>query len=269
MGGDLVLDFWPWIVAFEFGRYLLTSAGMAGLTWCVLRWGNSRRIQDIRPSPADYRREFVASLRTTAIFSIGGLGILWCIGEGLIRIPRSPDDAGGVVGLALTMAAMIVWQDTWFYWTHRAVHWRRTLFAVHRAHHLSHVPTPFASQAFSAGEAVMQFAFLPLFMLAVPTHPLLIFLFLLFMGARAVLGHAGVELYPRCVGPGRALGWITTSTHHELHHESGRWNFGVHFTWWDRLMDTEHPDYAARFAVATRRPVASTARDPLGAGQVT
>ena len=29
-----------------------------------------------------------------------------------------------------------------------------------------------------------------------------------------------------------------------------RWNFGLYFTFWDRLMGTEHPDYHARFAAA-------------------
>jgi len=253
LGGDLVFDFWPWIVAFEFGRYLLTSAGMAGLTWFVLRRGTGHRIRSLRPSAADYRREFLASLRATMIFSLGGIGILCCIDKGWLAIPVSRADAGGMWGLALTMAAMLIWHDAWFYWTHRAMHWRRRRIALHRLHHLSRVPTPFASLAFDSAEAAIQFAFLPLFMLVVPTHPLVVFLFLLFMGMRAVVGHAGIELHPRCFAPGRAFGWITTTTHHELHHENGQWNFGVHFTWWDRLMGTEHPDYAARFDAATRQ----------------
>ena len=256
LGSNLVLDFWPWIVAFEFGRYLLSSAGMAALSWCVLRWGSGHRIQTCRPSVADYRREFLASLRTTLIFSLGGVAILFCIDQGWMTIPSTRADAGGVLGLALTMVAMLLWHDTWFYWSHRAMHWRRNRLGLHRLHHLSRLPTPFASLAFDCMEAVVQFAFLPLFMLVVPTHPLVVFLFLLFMGARAVVGHAGVELHPSCFAPGRALGWITTTTHHELHHESGRWNFGVHFTWWDRLMGTEHPDYAARFDEATSVPAA-------------
>ncbi len=45
--------------------------------------------------------------------------------------------------------------------------------------------------------------------------------------------------------------WLTTTTHHDLHHADRRWNFGLYFTFWDRLMGTEHPDYHARFAAAT------------------
>ena len=40
-------------------------------------------------------------------------------------------------------------------------------------------------------------------------------------------------------------------THHELHHEKGGGNFGLYFTWWDRLMGTEHVEYHARFGQVT------------------
>ncbi|MDB5704262.1 MAG: sterol desaturase, partial [Sphingomonas bacterium] len=49
-------------------------------------------------------------------------------------------------------------------------------------------------------------------------------------------------------------GWLTTTTHHDLHHSEGRHNFGLYFTWWDRWMGTEHPKYHARFEnIAGRR----------------
>jgi sterol desaturase/sphingolipid hydroxylase (fatty acid hydroxylase superfamily) len=32
-----------------------------------------------------------------------------------------------------------------------------------------------------------------------------------------------------------------TTRDHDLHHSSYHYNFGFHFTWWDRLMGTEHP----------------------------
>jgi sterol desaturase/sphingolipid hydroxylase (fatty acid hydroxylase superfamily) len=41
--------------------------------------------------------------------------------------------------------------------------------------------------------------------------------------------------------------------HHDIHHAAAQWNYGLYFTWWDRLIGTEHPDYQARFARATRR----------------
>jgi sterol desaturase/sphingolipid hydroxylase (fatty acid hydroxylase superfamily) len=42
-----------------------------------------------------------------------------------------------------------------------------------------------------------------------------------------------------------------------LHHAQAGWNYGLYFTWWDRLMGTEHPEYYARFAEAVRKPIVS------------
>lgn len=47
-------------------------------------------------------------------------------------------------------------------------------------------------------------------------------------------------------------------THHDMHHTSGNSNFGLYFTWWDRMMGTEHPQYLAKATgnpAATRRAV--------------
>jgi sterol desaturase/sphingolipid hydroxylase (fatty acid hydroxylase superfamily) len=58
----------------------------------------------------------------------------------------------------------------------------------------------------------------------------------------------------------RWFGWITGVTHHDLHHQDARWNFGLYFTWWDRWMGTEHPEYVQRFEAAAdggSRPIAA------------
>jgi sterol desaturase/sphingolipid hydroxylase (fatty acid hydroxylase superfamily) len=51
----------------------------------------------------------------------------------------------------------------------------------------------------------------------------------------------------RC-GAGRVLNSVT---HHGLHHEKFRANFGLYFNVWDRLMGTNHPEYEGRFERAT------------------
>jgi Delta7-sterol 5-desaturase len=64
-----------------------------------------------------------------------------------------------------------------------------------------------------------------------------------FMIVRNVMGHAGVELMPRALADSRWFGWINATTHHDLHHSSFHYNYGLYFTWWDRMMGTEHPRY--------------------------
>ena len=59
-----------------------------------------------------------------------------------------------------------------------------------------------------------------------------------FMIVRNVMGHSGVELMPRALGDSRWLGWINATTQDELHHSLFHYNYGLYFTWWDRLMGT-------------------------------
>ena len=80
------------------------------------------------------------------------------------------------------------------------------------------------------------------------------FIFLGIMIARNAWGHCGTELHPR----GFADHWFwqhfTTTTHHDLHH-SGSFdsNYGLYFTWWDRICGTEHPRYLEIFNEITSR----------------
>ena len=74
---------------------------------------------------------------------------------------------------------------------------------------------------------------------------------------RNARGHAGFELHPRWWLATPLTRWINTTTHHDLHHSGGfNRNYGLYFTWWDKWMGTEHPQYAERFHdVVSRSPV--------------
>jgi sterol desaturase/sphingolipid hydroxylase (fatty acid hydroxylase superfamily) len=146
---------------------------------------------------------------------------------------------------------MIVAHDAYFYWTHRAMHHPRLFRFFHHTHHRSHTPTPWAAYAFAWPEAVVQAVFLPLFLLVVPAHAVVILAFVTHMIVRNVMGHAGVELHLRGWTGSRWLNWMSTTTHHDLHHATSRWNYGLYFTCWDRAMGTEHPDYVRAFDRAT------------------
>jgi len=68
------------------------------------------------------------------------------------------------------------------------------------------------------------------------------------------LGHSGYEIFPRSATKHWFWKHITTVTHHDMHHEKGSANFGLYFTWWDKLMGTEHVNYHQRFDTVTSRP---------------
>lgn len=248
---ELFTSVWPRIAAVDIGRYLIAAT----LMWLILHslrdYGLARRkIQPRSADGADIRRELVASLRTAVIFSLVGFGIYLGARAGYLVIDQDFNQRGPGY-LVVSLAALLIGHDAYFYWTHRAMHHPRLFRLFHRTHHLSVTPTPFAAYAFSAPEALVQTAFLPLALLIAPLHELAIFVFLTVMIVRNVMGHAGHEIHPGILGPGRALGFLTTTTHHDLHHQGFRSNFGLYFTWWDKLVGTEHPKYDDAFRALT------------------
>ena len=139
------------------------------------------------------------------------------------------------------------------------MHHRRLFALFHRTHHLSRTPTPWTAYSFALPEAVVHCAFVPLFLLVVPMHGLGLLAFGIVQILRNVMGHAGAEVHSAAFGPGRWLGWNNTTTHHDLHHEAGRYNYGLYFRLWDRLMGTEHPDYRRKFEAIVSPAATNTA----------
>ena len=232
-------------------RYLLAAGVMAAVVAWLRARGRVRDIQARRAGRADVSREIRGSLRTCLVFAVVSLATVAAIRAGwIVQVARPA--AWQVIASTI---AILIWHDTWFYWTHRAMH-ARVLFApVHREHHRSVTPTAWAAYNFSVSEAVVQAAFLPVWMLVVPTPDLAAFLVLAVMIVRNVMGHSGVELHGRGWADHPVLQWINTTTHHDLHHAGGfGTNYGLYFTWWDRLMGTQHRQYRARFRAVTASP---------------
>ena len=211
----------------------------------------SRKIRDRTPGWAQIRRELKSSARTVLIFAMTGVLIGFAHANALMPIYTQVSDHGWAYLLA-SVIAIVVAHDAWFYWTHRMLHSKRLFRWAHRTHHQSFNPTPFTSYAFDVPEAVTNAVFLPIFLLLVPMHPIAVFVFLAHMMMRNTLGHCGFEVFPARADGRPLFDWMTTVTHHDLHHAHGRYNMGLYFTWWDRIMGTEHPDYHAEFLRVSR-----------------
>ncbi|WP_068078100.1 sterol desaturase family protein [Novosphingobium lentum] len=242
-------------VQIEFARYMAGAAGVAVLYYLVRNAIAHRRIQNRAATNADRRREFVQSVRAIAVFSVVNLITFAMIGKGLIPLNRGEPHLGVLLA---QIVAMTVMHDTWFYWMHRSLH-RPALFrATHATHHLSRTPTSWAAYSFAWGEAVAESIYIPamfvIVSLVAPIEPWAAFIVMGHQIARNAFGHAGFELAWSGFTRSPLTRWMTTTTHHDLHHTEGKYNYGLYFTWWDRLMGTEHPRYHERFeAVATRR----------------
>lgn len=251
------LPFW---FAFDFARYVI-GAGSVYLIVNVLlsRRLSNRKIRSKTPKFRQMAREFKSSILAVAVFSMTGLLTNIGINAGILTI-YVDDPSYGTAYFVGSLLLMILAQDAYFYWTHRLLHLPKAFKRGHTEHHKSINPTPWTAYSFNAIEAAIHAIFIPLFLLFLPMHGFAIFLFLTHMIVRNAVGHSGYELFPRSWAVHPILGQITMVTHHDMHHSNGNSNFGLYFTWWDRMMGTEHPDYLAR---ATGNPAAT--RKSIGA----
>jgi sterol desaturase/sphingolipid hydroxylase (fatty acid hydroxylase superfamily) len=240
----------------DISRYAIFAVGVWLVLWVLLAPVlRGRKIRPDTPPGRQLATEFAVSIRSVAIFSTIAL------------IPFVAERAGWWHGASLgaswgplwfwtSLVLMIVVHDAYFYWAHRLMHDPRLFRRFHRRHHLSHNPSPFTAYSFDLAEAAVMGAFVPLWVFVVPTPWPAVGLFVLHQIVRNTLGHSGYEIMP-ARRDGRPLAdWLTTTTHHDLHHSQARWNYGLYFTWWDRWMGTEHPDYHAHFALAVGKHAA-------------
>lgn len=207
----------------------------------------ARKIQPQRePTGKDIKREILASIRTGAVFGLAAILGYALFQAGVMRVYFDVADYG-LLYLLFTIPLVIVAHDAWFYWTHRAMHHPKLFKHMHVTHHLSRVPTPFTAFSFDPLEALSHALFTTVFVSLVPVHPGVMAFHFVFMIIRNVMGHTGFELMPKWWLNSTWTRWINTTTHHDLHHQRGGYNLGLYFTWWDKWMGTEHPDYEARF----------------------
>ena len=242
---------WLANLSYDLSRYALFAIAVWLTIWVLLRHPlRHRKLREATPPAGQLVTELFVSLRTVAIFSTVGLLMFGLERAGLAPGPALAMRLGRGWGVA-SLVLMVLAHDAYFYWTHRAMHDARLFRTFHRRHHRSHDPSPFSAYSFDLAEAVVQAAFVPIWMLLVPTNWPVVGLFMLHQIVRNTIGHSGYDLFPATADGRPLLGFLTTVTHHDLHHAQAGWNYGLYFSWWDRWMGTEHPEYLARFAAAS------------------
>jgi sterol desaturase/sphingolipid hydroxylase (fatty acid hydroxylase superfamily) len=243
-------------------NYFLPNGFFYWLFWKRNResWADQRIQKDREPSPDQIRTEIASSLRSLAWYAAIATFAMWCYRHGYSSMSTSAVPSGRhFLSLVLLMLA----HDTYFYWVHRLLHVRPIFRLIHRHHHDSLAPTPWAAYSLSTGEAILQ---CPLWVLCftVPAHPAIVLTVLFLQNIYDTFGHLGYEFFPGWMLRSK---WIlavqATPTHHDTHHRYFQGNFGHYFNLWDRLMRTELPQYShlydgAHDAAPSSRP--TTAR---------
>lgn len=177
------------------------------------------------------------SLISSFFFAMAGvlIGLLWQLDLAPIYLKL---DYYGLWFIPISFVLITFLHEIYFYFTHRLLHISWIYKIAHKTHHHSVNPSAWASLAFHPFEALLESLVLPLILLIVPTHPLVILTYLLFMTISAIINHLGVEVF---VGKFSFLRKILISgTHHHLHHNKFNYNFGLYFTILDSWFGTEY-----------------------------
>lgn len=196
------------------------------------------KIQQNFPKTKQLRNEIFYSFLTVLIYS-GTAGIvLYWYKKGLTKIYLDVNDYGFFY-LATSILLMILFHDTYFYWTHKLMHTSKWLYGFHKIHHQSNNPTPWAAFAFHPVEALLSLGIIPLIIFSIPSHPLALMAFLTLMTVYNVLVHLGYEIFGKKFANHPIGKWQNTTTNHDLHHQTGGgFNLGFYFSIWDRIMGT-------------------------------
>jgi len=244
-------------------RYAIFTLGVWLLLWVVLRpFLVDRKIRPETPSARQMATEFLYSMRSMAIFATVGVLMVLMGRAGLYPLFQIAD-TWGPVWFGVSIVAGIAGLDAWFYWTHRLMHDPRLFRRFHRRHHRSNNPSPFTAYSFDVGEALLLIGFVVVWPMVFPMSSGAMPWVMLYQIVTNTLLHSGYELMPARRDGRPMLDFIVTTTHHDLHHAQAGWNYSAWFTWWDRWMGTEHPEYRAKYAAAAWRPFAPRpAREP-------
>lgn len=235
---------------------LVWYAGMAGVVWLAfyVLFRQRARLRKIIPRPPSRGQvswEIRRSMVSLLVFGLTSGAVVFVKWGGLRTSLYRPIDRHGWAWYVASIAIAIIVHDAYFYWTHRLMHHPRLFRRVHRIHHLSNNPTPWAAYSFSIPEAFVQAGIGPLLVYTVPMHYSAFLLFMTWQIAFNVFGHCGYEIFPQWFLKTWVGGLLNTPTHHAMHHEKVGANYSLYFNYWDRLLGTNHPDYERRFAETT------------------
>jgi len=235
--------------------YLVLAGIYLILGWAV-SYFNKAHMQSLKIQTVDcpeelVQRDFKQSLKS--LINISGM-----LAAGLtlrhLGFGFEASETNWMTFIIWTAVSLILF-DTWFYWFHRLIHHRRLYAKIHRWHHRSSTPTVWAnnSDTFLDNLFCQSYWFFAPLLLPAPTAVLVAHK--IYDQITGMLGHAGYEYAPGkfSAKPSPMIG----TTFHDMHHSEFHYNFATHFSAWDRLMGTIHPDYDVRITRFSNTPMST------------
>lgn len=247
-------SFWYyWITLFGLilGRYFAVAGGAYLLFYpstykFPIRPYAGRELRLKPPQAQSIVQDIRLAMYSTLFFATAAAFVVWSYDQGLTRLYVELNQYGYGYAVA-SFGLVLILQDTYFYFIHRAFHQPFLFKHLHSGHHRSGDPTPWTSFAFDPAEAFLQAVFLVGVTFMIPLNFVVLVALLLTMTVWTVVNHLGFELFPPAFPRHWLSKWLIGSTHHAFHHRKHRVHYGLYFTIWDKLLGTEDPAYEQMF----------------------
>ena len=243
-----------------FGRYLLLCLGFSFVfersTW------QHRKIAQRPQARAQKWKEIGWSALSSVLFAIVGTALLLAWQLGYTQI-YTGWDAYSWVYIPISALLFLFFHETYYYWLHRWMHRPKIYRWIHKAHHDSFCPSVWTSFSFHPIESLLQSVVLPIAVFVMPMHYSVLIVLLVIMTVSSVINHLNIEIFPASFAENRFGKWLVGATHHALHHTQFRFNYGLYFTFWDKWMQTESPQFEKVFREKTIEPKKKIPRMPI------
>ncbi|NIL97485.1 MAG: hypothetical protein GTO53_07680, partial [Planctomycetales bacterium] len=204
--GELLFQFGIFLAIILVGGYLLPAA-----QFYFQFFRRQGRIQAADPRPGQIAREVRLSIQSVVIFALGSTILMQMYQAGMTAIYWDREAYFPGYGILSVFLCLVI-HDTWFYWSHRAMHLAILFKYAHAGHHKSVTPTPWALFAFQPAEAVIQFVGIGLMVVFLPLHPLALLAFLAIDTFINTAGHCGYEFAPKWYLHSRVCSIFSTVT---------------------------------------------------------
>lgn len=211
-------------------RYFL----FAGIPYLLLYVRNPeksyfKKIQDKIPGHRQIKNEISYSLLTFGIYSLGICLYVFAIDLESTKYYSNIEELG-IPYFIMSILIMIILHDTYFYWTHRLIHHKKVFKIIHATHHKFNCPSPWSAFAFHPLEAIISMGIIPVIIFLIPWHHYALITFLSIMTLYDIFIHLGFDI--------KVSTWQVSPVFHDNHHQFNKGNYGLYFTFWDRLMGT-------------------------------
>jgi sterol desaturase/sphingolipid hydroxylase (fatty acid hydroxylase superfamily) len=191
------------------------------------------------------KAELKNSVYTLLVGALFSSIVVYLSSKGYTRIYTNFSDHSPVLGIAGFFILMLI-DDTWFYWCHRLLHHPKIFRYVHLEHHKSVDVNPFSSMSFHWVEPFLLSSWIFPVAYLLPIYAPVLALVQVWGLLDNIKAHLGYEIYPSYFNRSW-LRFLTSSTHHNMHHSKFKGNYGVHSRIWDKLMGTEFEEYEAEY----------------------